>query len=49
VKSQLRRAITVRSLQLGPVRLGGQRAGEITTLSTKGLDRLDSYFVRYLP
>ncbi len=49
VKSQLRRALTVRSLQLGPAWLGGQRAGEITTLSTKGLDGLDSYFARYLP
>ena len=49
VKSQLRRALTVRSLQLGPVWLGGQRAGEITTLSTRGLDGLDSYFARYLP
>ncbi len=49
VKSQLRRALTIRSLQLGPAWLGGQRAGEITTLSTKGLDGLDSYFARYLP
>jgi ATP-binding cassette, subfamily C, bacterial CydD len=49
VKSQLRRALTARSLQLGPMWLGGQRAGEITTLSTKGLDGLDSYFARYLP
>ncbi len=49
VKSQLRQALTVRSLQLGPVWLGGQRAGEISTLSTKGLDGLDSYFARYLP
>ena len=49
VKSQLRRALTVRSLRLGPVWLGGQRAGEITTLSTRGLDGLDSYFARYLP
>jgi ATP-binding cassette, subfamily C, bacterial CydD len=49
VKSQLRRALTIRSLQLGPVWLGGQRAGEITTLSTKGLDGLDPYFARYLP
>ena len=49
VKSQLRQALTVRSLQLGPAWLGGQRAGEITTLSTKGLDGLDSYFARYLP
>ncbi len=49
VKSQLRRVLAARSLQLGPVWLGGQRAGEITTLSTKGLDGLDSYFARYLP
>jgi len=49
VKSQLRRALTIRTLRLGPVWLGGQRAGEIVTLSTKGLDGLDSYFARYLP
>ena len=49
VKSQLRRALTARSLRLGPVWLGGQRAGEIATLSTRGLDGLDSYFARYLP
>ena len=49
VKSGLRRALTARSLRLGPVWLGGQRAGEITTLSTRGLDGLDSYFARYLP
>jgi ATP-binding cassette subfamily C protein CydD len=49
VKSQLRRAVTARSLRLGPAWLTGQRAGEITTLSTRGLDGLDSYFARYLP
>jgi ATP-binding cassette subfamily C protein CydD len=49
VKSQLRSALTERALRLGPVWLGGQRAGEITTLSTRGLDGLDSYFARYLP
>ena len=49
VKSGLRRALATRSLQLGPLWLGGQRAGEITTLSTRGLDGLDSYFARYLP
>ncbi len=49
VKSQLRRALTARSLRLGPVWLGGQRAGELATLSTRGLDGLDSYFARYLP
>ena len=49
VKSQLRSALTARALRLGPMWLGGQRAGEITTLSTRGLDGLDSYFARYLP
>src|SRR6185437_11737498 len=43
------RALTIRTLRLGPVWLGGQRAGEIATLSTRGLDGLDSYFARYLP
>ena len=49
VKSQLRRALIARSLRLGPVWLGGQRAGEIATLATGGLDGLDTYFARYLP
>ena len=49
VKSQLRRAVTARALRLGPGWLGGQRAGEIATLSTRGLDGLDTYFARYLP
>jgi ATP-binding cassette subfamily C protein CydD len=49
VKSQLRRAVTARALRLGPGWLGGQRAGEIATLSTRGLDGLDPYFARYLP
>ena len=49
VKSQLRSALTTRALRLGPGWLGRQRAGEIATLSTRGLDGLDSYFARYLP
>jgi ATP-binding cassette subfamily C protein CydD len=49
VKSQLRTAVTARALRLGPEWLGGQRAGEIATLSTRGLDGLDPYFARYLP
>ena len=49
VKSQLRRALADRSVRLGPVWLGGQRAGEIAALATRGLDGLDSYFARYLP
>src|SRR6266516_229836 len=49
VKSQLRRRLAAQVLRLGPAWLGGQRAGEITTLATRGLDSLDPYFARYLP
>jgi ATP-binding cassette, subfamily C, bacterial CydD len=49
VKSQLRRRLAAQVLRLGPAWLGGQRPGEITTLSTRGLDALDPYFARYLP
>ena len=37
------------ALRLGPAWLGGQQAGEIAALATKGLDGLDAYFARYLP
>ena len=49
VKSGLRRQLSAHVLRLGPQWLGGQHAGEITTLVTKGLDGLDAYFARYLP
>ena len=49
VKSGLRRQLTRHAVALGPGWLGGQQAGEITTLATRGLDGLDAYFARYLP
>ena len=49
VKSRLRRLLATQVLRLGPAWLGGQRAGELTTLATRGLDGLDPYFARYLP
>jgi ATP-binding cassette, subfamily C, bacterial CydD len=49
VKSRLRRRLAAHALRLGPRWLGGQQAGEITTLATRGLDGLDPYFARYLP
>ena len=49
VKSGLRRQLARHAVALGPGWLGGQQAGEITTLATKGLDGLDAYFARYLP
>ena len=49
IKSQLRRRLTAHALRLGPSWLGGEQAGEISTLATRGLDGLDAYFARYLP
>jgi ATP-binding cassette, subfamily C, bacterial CydD len=49
VKSRLRRLLAAQVLRLGPAWLGGQRAGELTTLATRGLDGLDPCFARYLP
>jgi thiol reductant ABC exporter CydD subunit len=49
VKSGLRQRLSAHVLRLGPRWLGGQQAGEITTLVTRGLDALDAYFARYLP
>ncbi|CAM5660831.1 ATP-binding cassette subfamily C protein CydCD OS=Streptomyces violarus OX=67380 GN=FHS41_004256 PE=4 SV=1 [Streptomyces violarus] len=34
---------------LGPEWLGGQRAGSLVALATRGVDALDDYFARYLP
>jgi ATP-binding cassette, subfamily C, bacterial CydD len=48
-KSGLRQRLSAHALRLGPRWLGGQQAGEITTLATRGLDALDAYFARYLP
>ncbi|HVB43108.1 MAG TPA: thiol reductant ABC exporter subunit CydD [Streptosporangiaceae bacterium] len=49
VKHQLRSRLTRHALHLGPAWAGRQRAGELATLATSGLDSLDPYFARYLP
>jgi thiol reductant ABC exporter CydD subunit len=49
VKSSLRADLVDRAVRLGPVWLGGQRSGELTTLATRGVDALDGYFAKYLP
>jgi ATP-binding cassette subfamily C protein CydCD len=49
VKSQLRRDLLRRSVELGPRWLATRRAGELATLATVGVDALDAYFARYLP
>ncbi len=48
-KSQLRRKVLRHITALGPQWLGGQRHGELVTLTGRGLDALDPYFARYLP
>jgi ATP-binding cassette subfamily C protein CydD len=49
VKSQLRRGLAGHLQRLGPSWLERQQPGEFTTMATRGLDGLDSYFARYLP
>jgi ATP-binding cassette, subfamily C, bacterial CydCD len=49
VKSQLRRDLLRRAVELGPRWLATRRAGELATLTTVGVDALDSYFAKYLP
>ena len=49
VKRQLRERLLDHLVRLGPGWLSTQRAGEIATLSTRGIDALDGYFARYLP
>jgi thiol reductant ABC exporter CydD subunit len=49
VKSQLRRDLLRRAVELGPRWLATRRAGELSALATAGVDALDAYFARYLP
>jgi ATP-binding cassette, subfamily C, bacterial CydD len=49
VKSELRGQLLIHLTRLGPGWLHGERTGEVVTLTTRGLDALDSYFSRYLP
>ncbi|MFF8599208.1 thiol reductant ABC exporter subunit CydD [Streptomyces sp. NPDC015232] len=49
VKSELRGRLLQRAARLGPGWLGGQRAGSLAALATRGVDALDDYFARYLP
>lgn len=49
VKSELRRRLLSRAVELGPGRLSGQNTGSLVALATRGVDALDDYFSRYLP
>jgi len=49
VTSTLRRQLLRHALDLGPVWLGGERAGELSLAATRGTSALTAYFGRYLP
>jgi ATP-binding cassette subfamily C protein CydD len=49
VKVKLRRDLLAAVGDRGPAWLTGQRAGELATLTGRGLDALDGYFTGYLP
>ena len=49
VKAALRADLLAAVGRRGPLWLSGQRAGEIATLTGRGLDALDAYFTGYLP
>lgn len=49
VSSTLRRQMLRHALDLGPVWLSGERAGELSLSATRGASALTVYFGRYLP
>ena len=48
-KSQLRTAVIAKTLELGPVWVSSRQSADLATLSTQGLNALDTFFARYLP
>jgi ATP-binding cassette subfamily C protein CydCD len=48
-KEELRSRVVDHALRLGPEWIAARGNGELTTLTTKGLDALDAYFTNYLP
>jgi len=49
VKSELREQLLAHVFRLGPAYASGERAGELATTATEGVERLEPYFARYLP
>ena len=49
VTSALRRELLTQAVALGPSWLAGERTGELTSVTTQGVEALDVYFARYLP
>jgi ATP-binding cassette subfamily C protein CydD len=49
IKLQIRDQLIGHLHALGPVRLGQERTGELTTTISDGVEALEAYFARYLP
>ncbi|WP_216215254.1 thiol reductant ABC exporter subunit CydD [Amycolatopsis aidingensis] len=49
VLAQLRTAVVEHVLRTGPGRAAGRSTADLAALATRGVDRLDGYFARYLP
>jgi ATP-binding cassette, subfamily C, bacterial CydD len=48
-KSELREQLLSHVIRLGPAYAVGERAGELATTATEGVERLEPYLARYLP
>jgi ATP-binding cassette, subfamily C, bacterial CydD len=49
VKSALRERLYAHLLRLGPAYAAGEKAGELATTATEGVEHIEPYFARYLP
>src|SRR5918993_2907363 len=49
VKSALRERLYAHLLRLGPAYAAGEKAGELATTATEGVERIEPYFARDLP
>ena len=49
MKSGIRDRLFARLMRLGPAYTEGERAGELATTATEGVEKLEPYFARYLP
>lgn len=49
VRADLREGLAAHLLQLSPVQVSGERAGEMINTVVQGVERLDDYFRTYLP
>lgn len=49
IRQELRNDLFRRLLDAGPLRLRGERAGEVATVIVDGVEALEGYYARYLP